>query len=276
MSSLFVSLLLVNAFPYRLDKRKSCPREYFYLNGSLGRHLFRSLNNKLKNILFGNTTRWKGYFGAGTLRTSSGGGGNNNNSGHHRHQRGSDDDKNNNNNPIVSVYSSYISALEEKPVLTKAVTTSLINAFSDIIAQWMEQRGSGTLDWNIRRTFALGFWGLIFMGPYFHHWYLILERLFPVGRWSFLKKILLDQTFAAAVFTVTFFIGTGVLEGQNGSQIVDRIRHKFWPTMYANWRVWPLVQCITFTVIPLTYRVLWVNIVTIMWVVYFSSLAHSH
>ncbi|GJQ09828.1 hypothetical protein GpartN1_g1619.t1 [Galdieria partita] len=270
-----ISLPFPYSYQYSNCRNKiNTQREYFNLSCVFRRHSIRFPVWKDKlNIpsgeYFGSSRNIRLHGNSSGLGGSSGGG---NNSGHKQPSQGSDGG----NNPFISLYLSYISALEERPVLTKAITTSFINALSDLIAQWLEQRGQSWFQWNLRRTFALGFWGLIFMGPFFHNWYLILERLFPSGRWAFLKKIVLDQTFAAAFFNITFFMGTGVLEGHNWHQIVDKLNHKFWPTMYANWKVWPLVQCITFTVIPLTFRVLWVNTVTVMWVIYFSSLAHSH
>eukprot|EP00871_Galdieria_phlegrea_P002843 jgi/Galph1/355/GphlegSOOS_G5062.1 len=206
--------------------------------------------------------------GASAGNYSGGNGGKGNNGGG---RQGSGDGK----HPFGQIYNGYLTCLREQPLLTKTLTTSIINTLSDIIAQIIEQHHNKKFLWNWRRTFALGFWGLIFMGPFFHSWYAILERVVPSGRWAFLKKILLDQTFAAAFFNLTFFMGTGILEGFRWTEIRERIRQKFWQTMVANWRVWPFVQCITFTLIPLQFRVLWVNMVTILWIIYFSTLAHS-
>ena len=35
--------------------------------------------------------------------------------------------------------------------------------------------------------------------------------------------------------------------------------------MFAAWKFWPLVHCITYSVIPAQHRILWVNMVDLVW-----------
>ena len=43
------------------------------------------------------------------------------------------------------------------------------------------------------------------------------------------------------------------------------LRAKFWPVMRANWIVWPLPSLINLVVVPLEYRVLFTNVVAVVW-----------
>jgi hypothetical protein len=45
------------------------------------------------------------------------------------------------------------------------------------------------------------------------------------------------------------------------------------PALLANWSCWPLAQLINFTVIPLDLRILYVNLLSIAWTAYISSIA---
>ena len=43
------------------------------------------------------------------------------------------------------------------------------------------------------------------------------------------------------------------------------------PCLIAGWRFWPLAHLITYTVIPLHLRVLWVDVLEVAWVAILSS-----
>lgn len=48
-----------------------------------------------------------------------------------------------------------------------------------------------------------------------------------------------------------------------GIDPVEKWRHAFWPSYKANMMLWPFVQGVNFTLVPLELRVLVVNVVSL-------------
>lgn len=55
-----------------------------------------------------------------------------------------------------------------------------------------------------------------------------------------------------------------------GSSVKKRLDKLWWPALQTNWMVWPAVQVINFTYVPLIHRVLFANIISIGWNCYLS------
>ena len=48
---------------------------------------------------------------------------------------------------------------------------------------------------------------------------------------------------------------------------------KLWPTLTTGWKFWPAVHLITYNLIPPRHRVLWINLVDLVWVTFLSTVA---
>ena len=44
------------------------------------------------------------------------------------------------------------------------------------------------------------------------------------------------------------------------------MRAAAWPSLYSSWRFWPFVHALTYSIVPLHLRVLWVDVVEVAWV----------
>lgn len=65
-----------------------------------------------------------------------------------------------------------------------------------------------------------------------HFWYLLLERFIPgASLLSVAKKILLDQTVFSPFANFSFFMGSGLLEGNTVKQSWTELKEKF-PMVY--------------------------------------------
>ncbi|XP_076758018.1 mpv17-like protein 2 isoform X1 [Xylocopa sonorina] len=113
-------------------------------------------------------------------------------------------------------------------------------------------------------------------GP-FHHWfYMILDRVIP-GRnaVSVVKKTCVDQTIASPICLGMFFVGLGLLENRTVEEIREEVKTK----LYDTWRVdccfWPPTQCVNFLFIPLRYRVLYINFMTMIYDVFLSYIKYD-
>jgi hypothetical protein len=51
---------------------------------------------------------------------------------------------------------------------------------------------------------------------------------------------------------------------------VSAVRNTYAATLFTNWRVWTVAQAVNFGVVPLQYRVLFGNMVSLWWNIYLS------
>ncbi|CDK28633.1 unnamed protein product [Kuraishia capsulata CBS 1993] len=56
-----------------------------------------------------------------------------------------------------------------------------------------------------------------------------------------------------------------LMEGGGTADVEDRLRHNWWATLVTNWQVWPAFQFVNFYVVPVQFRLLAVNVVSIAW-----------
>jgi len=143
-------------------------------------------------------------------------------------------------------------------------------------------------------------WGAIGFTPLAYKWYGGMENIVPATLpYRFLIKTALDQTiFSSGVTTITFITLTlveGLLVGfdwKMGSmpastkvavlpigtifdQGVQKVKDLLWPTLLENWKVWPAVQLLNFSVVPVKFQVLFVNCVAIWWNFVLSLMQHK-
>lgn len=57
-----------------------------------------------------------------------------------------------------------------------------------------------------------------------------------------------------------------------GEAIRTKLENAYLPGLKANWLLWPAVQGINFTIVPLEHRVLVVNVVSLGWNCFLSYL----
>ena len=83
-------------------------------------------------------------------------------------------------------------------------------------------------------------------------------------------KTALGQVSVFPVYVAAFFTYTGLLEGKELPQVVEKMQDKFWPTYVAGSVFWPCANMVNFTLVPATQRVLYVAGVGLLWNVYLS------
>lgn len=92
-----------------------------------------------------------------------------------------------------------------------------------------------------------------------------------------LKTMIIDQLIFCPLFTAVFFIYNGYLEGGGSWEAVKyKFSFAYWPTLLANYKLWPFVQFVNFYIIPLQFRVPFVNLVALGWNAYLSVLNARH
>jgi protein Mpv17 len=80
-------------------------------------------------------------------------------------------------------------------------------------------------------------------------------------------RVLADQIIFASTNLAFFLSSMAYLEG---SSVSEKLSSTYVEALKKNWMVWPAVQAVNFTVVPLQHRVLVVNVVSLGWNCYLS------
>lgn len=178
----------------------------------------------------------------------------------------------------LDIWRSYTNILEIAPVQTKAVTSATVYTIGDILAQRQEGNEIGKMDrWRIGRSLAAG---LIGHGPMSHVWYQVSEDFFDNvlqlhAWWDFIPKVIVDQAVFGPIWNNSYIILLGLMQFQKPSQIWADMKRTTVPLIISGLKLWPFVHCVTYGLIPVENRLLWVDAVEIVWVTILAREAAS-
>ena len=167
----------------------------------------------------------------------------------------------------------YGSSLVARPILTKSITAGSIFALSDYLAQRLEN-SKEKLNWT--RMVSGGLVGLLYFGPAAHYWYEMIFRLLPgTTLVSTLQKAALGQLLFGPSFTCIFF-GVSLLQAGNFSlgSWFRKIKQDLPGAWLAGAGFWPLVDLVSYSIIPMQWIPLFVNMCSLVWTIYLSAVAN--
>ncbi|KAJ9594297.1 hypothetical protein L9F63_014302 [Diploptera punctata] len=124
------------------------------------------------------------------------------------------------------------------------------------------------------RVLKFGSIGLFFVGPVLLNWYRFLHRMLKPPYLP-LKKVACDQLFCAPLLLFTITSAVSLLENNGIEETKHRLRESYLQILMANYKLWPLVQTVNFSFVPLNYQVLVVQTVAIFWNTYLSYKTHE-
>lgn len=94
----------------------------------------------------------------------------------------------------------------------------------------------------------------------------------PINR---VYKIVMDQTIYFITKCSAYIALVGLLRGDSAEQVVTDVKERIWPVVFRGWRFWPLAHIVTYGFIPPRHRVLWVNVLDLVWSSILASLASA-
>lgn len=151
-----------------------------------------------------------------------------------------------------------------------------LSAVGDILEQQYEMYCGDLEKYNPTRTHHMSVSGMT-IGMVCHHWYKILDRNFPQRTLKVaLKKVIIDQVIASPICIATFFLTLAVLEQSSWTHFREDVKDKAIRLYTAEWVIWPPAQIINFYVLPLRYRVLYDNAISLGYDVYTSRVKHGN
>ncbi|XP_075971147.1 mpv17-like protein 2 [Anticarsia gemmatalis] len=160
-------------------------------------------------------------------------------------------------------------------LFTNSITSGGCMVLGDIAQQEFEYRSHllpYRYDWGrAARMFIVG----TLMGPLHHYYYLYLDKLIPkVNVKTVFIKIACDQAIASPLTLLGFFYGMGVLERKSLEQCTDEVKDKLLYTYMGDCIYWPPIQFINFYYLPTHYRVVYINVATMIFNVFLSYMKH--
>lgn len=85
-----------------------------------------------------------------------------------------------------------------------------------------------------------------------------------------MQKVFIDQVVFAPIFLAILLSMIGYSQHQDVEKVKEKLRHDYTDILVANYSVWPWVQIVNFSIIPLNYQVLLTQTVAVFWNIYFS------
>lgn len=84
------------------------------------------------------------------------------------------------------------------------------------------------------------------------------------------QKVFIDQVVFAPFFLACLLSLIGFSQHQDINKVKEKMRNDYTDILVANYSVWPWVQIINFSIVPLNYQVLLTQTVAVFWNIYFS------
>jgi protein Mpv17 len=170
----------------------------------------------------------------------------------------------------------YSNVLKSAPIMTKAATSATVYTIGDIIAQ--KSTGTEFGDIDRMRTLRSMLAGGIGHGPLSHYWYHISDYLFNdllhwTAWWSFIPKVVLDQSTWGPVWNNSYILLLGLMQRESLESMLTNVKKTTIPLILSGLKLWPLAHCVTYGLVPTEYRLLWVDMVEILWVVILATTA---
>jgi hypothetical protein len=167
--------------------------------------------------------------------------------------------------------------LGQHPLLTKSVTSSGFMIASDAICQKLTMgaqnpKNDSKPNLDFGRMAQVAITGLTWSGPVTHAWYGLLEKIVKIQdpMLGLFARIILDAIIFSPVTVAGYFTWRSMLEGTGLQGTRHKLRKQFGSTVLGAWKFWPAANIINFGMIPLEYRVLYMNVLSIFWTGYLT------
>mmetsp|Transcript_27703 Transcript_27703/g.76236 ORF Transcript_27703/g.76236 Transcript_27703/m.76236 type:complete len:259 (+) Transcript_27703:111-887(+) len=164
-------------------------------------------------------------------------------------------------------WTAYNKALDNTPLMTKALTSLVGWAIGDLLAQLFLSKGP----FDAKRFINLALFGLTYFGPAGHYFYNFLDAQIPGTNSRIVAiKILVDQLIWTPFFLAIFFAYVGVTKGNSLAMVQRKLERDLFAACQASWRVWPLVHAVNYKFISTKHRLIFVNSMQVAFNIFLS------
>eukprot|EP01126_Amoeba_proteus_P013674 TRINITY_DN15867_c0_g2_i1.p1 TRINITY_DN15867_c0_g2~~TRINITY_DN15867_c0_g2_i1.p1 ORF type:complete len:195 (-),score=12.81 TRINITY_DN15867_c0_g2_i1:187-771(-) len=168
---------------------------------------------------------------------------------------------------MTSIWNSYNHFLQTRPLVTKSITVGLFNGAGDIFCQILTQPSYTEWKYDPVRTLKLVMYASVVAAPLCHYWYGFIDRTMPRGGvLANLQKVLVDQLFFAPfVILPIFSVSMSLLNGKGFGGSLQSLKTEWTSLVKLNWSLWPAVQFLNFTLVPVQHQVGFVSLGSFVW-----------
>lgn len=161
-------------------------------------------------------------------------------------------------------------------LLTNCVISAGMGSLGDAIQQHYDivtkslKKDQEPARFNFERNLHMTMAGFT-TGLISHYWYILLDQWLGSKRCIKLVtvKVLLDQVLFSPVNLLVYFSTLGICERSTVSRVKDELIEKGLENIYlAEWVIWPPAQYINFYILPLKYRILFDNVISLGFDIY--------
>ncbi|XP_067636216.1 mpv17-like protein isoform X2 [Eurosta solidaginis] len=157
------------------------------------------------------------------------------------------------------------------PLAKGVMSYAIIWPTGCLIQQTLEGRDLKTYDWM--RCMRFSMFGALYVAPTLYGWVRLSSVMWPqmnlkVG----VVKAAVEQISYGPFAGCSFFYGMSLLEGKNHKEAVQEVKDKFPPTFKVGICFWPIIQTINFSMIPESYRVVFVSVCSLGWTTFLAYL----
>ena len=125
---------------------------------------------------------------------------------------------------------------------------------------------------NWKRTYHVLLTGFVYSAPIAHYWYNFLEILvskIPAIQGDpligIVARIGLDMVLFSPVTIAGYFSVRTLLETRSLQACRAKLQQAWWPTLKGAWKFWPVVNLYNFWKVPVEFRVLYANVMSLLW-----------
>jgi len=174
---------------------------------------------------------------------------------------------------------SVLKKLFEKHLFAANVGLSFgLSGLGDLIEQKLEKKQSQLkrppINWNRTLHMSTSF-GLT-SGFLCHFWYNYLDKALPGrGLKVVVRKIVFDQVLFSPICITACLLVAGRLENQSSSYLLSQTIQVGGRLYLAEWVIWPPAQFVNFYFLPTRFRVLYDNIISLVYDTYTSHIKYQ-
>lgn len=180
-------------------------------------------------------------------------------------------------NPTPVIMSSSRVTARLYPYFVEGWRAGGIMAAGDVLAQTVvENKKFKEIDYV--RTVKYSSLGFLFVGPVLKYWYSLLDRRISTQQHRLrrtLKKMIVDQSVMAPTMNLSIAALVGFINNESSNTIVQRIKTQYPDIMKTNYMLWPAVQMINFSLVPLQYQVIFAQVVAVVWNCFLSQILNT-
>lgn len=177
----------------------------------------------------------------------------------------------------------YLRQLHFSPLGARALTAGFIFFLADAIAQALALRqlaASGAqsklLRFSTARLVRYTAYGFFVMGPFLYLWYSLMEEYGPEDDLSgALQKSIFEQIVLEPVCISGYILYEGVVCRRNMNVTYRKLRTSIWPLWFKNAIFWMPANFSNYYIGTPDLRVLFANLCSLFWNIYFSSKVNS-